>query len=597
MKAIRRKAARKASGKKSRRRRGGKKPTSQQGSRGEPKRRARRNRSALRALPGGNGSLGQSELLLLRDLNEFADELLEECMRSRLSLRATLERFLPAISQKLGASAVLVRTRNEDLTPETFETGAWSGSDRARWSEPSPPPAGRSEDGKRTILGQPLDVAGETVGTIAFAFGGDRTADAAVLARRIHVVCEELDGVLAAIHLASIKQEVILRVQQALKNLVFERGVDDAVFALQSALPLKDLVLVYHDDAAGSSSAAVRYRVYRDGVCTADSESNPDRKLGAVIAREGGAILKGSSAALQTALGLTSAVESVLISGLTSERILGKIGVTVSHGGLSSFGRDLIRVFSECISQRLVDYNRERRHLSQFFSASVINELLRDASYQERWLKPRTDEVAILYADINSFTKISEQVLLEPGKIGRFVDRWSQGAVEILWKHGGVFDKMVGDCVIGLFGPPFFRGDRVARIAGAVKAAREILAFTVGLEHDPELASIVTSGIVPGLGVAVGINLCPASVGLFGPNQDFTAFSSGMNQTARLQSLAGFREILIMDSARDVVVQSKDTSLRDATYEGPAESPVKNVAKPLRFYRAKFPEMMKPPAK
>jgi class 3 adenylate cyclase len=165
--------------------------------------------------------------------------------------------------------------------------------------------------------------------------------------------------------------------------------------------------------------------------------------------------------------------------------------------------------------------------------------------------------------------------------------------VEILWKHGGVFDKMGGDCVIGIFGPPFFRTDRVARIAAAVKAAREILSFTVGLETDPELEKIASSGVVRGLGVAVGINLCPASVGLFGPNQDFTAFSSGMNQTARLQSLAGFREILLMDTAQAQLANSKDAALRDATYEGPAESPVKNVAKPLRFYRVKFPEMLK----
>lgn len=547
----------------------------------------------LRALPGGNG-ISQTELLLLRDLNEFTDELLEESSRSRLSLRATLERLLPAISQKLGAVAALVQTRNEELVSELFEFGTWSAGDREAWSDIDLQPAGKTEDGKRTVIAQRLDVSGETVGTLAFAFSGNRTADAAVLARRIDVVSEELDGVLAAIQLASLKQDVILRVQQSLKNLVFERGVDDAVFVLQGALPLRDLVLVYHDDAAVTATAAVRYRVYKDGVCTADSESHPNAKLAELIARQGRELLSDEgTAALQGTLGLTSAVETVLISGITSARILGKIEVT-SLNGLSTFGRDLLRVFAECISQRLVDYNRERRHLSQFFSPAVINDLLRDAAYQERWLSPRTDEVAILYADINSFTKISEQVLLEPVKIGRFVDRWSQGAVQILWKHGGVFDKMVGDCVIGIFGPPFFRNDRIARIAAAVKAAREILSFTVGLEHDPELASIVTSGVVPGLGVAVGLNLCPASVGLFGPNQDFTAFSSGMNQTARLQSLAGFREILLMDSARDVLSQSAEASLRDATYEGPAESPVKNVAKPLRFYRVKFPEMLRP---
>lgn len=546
----------------------------------------------LRALPGGNG-LSQTELLLLRDLDEFTDALLEESSRARLSLRSTLDRFLPAISQKLGAAAALLQTRNEDLVPELFEFGTWSADDRRVWSDVDLQPAGKTEGGKRTVIAQLLDVAGETVGTLAFAFAGDRLADAAILARRIRVVSEELDGVLAAIQLAALKQDVILRVQQALKNLVFERGVDDAVFALQGVLPLQDLVLVYHDDAAVTATAAIRYRVYKDGVCTADSESHTNTRLTELIARRGRDLLgEEGTAALQHALGLSAAVESVLISGITTARVLGKIEVT-SVSGLCTFGRDLLRVFAECISQRLVDYNRERRHLSQFFSPAVINELLRDAAYHERWLAPRTDEVAILYADINSFTKISEQVLLDPGKIGRFVDRWSQGAVEILWKHGGVFDKMVGDCVIGIFGPPFFRQDRAARIAAAVKAAREILSFTVALEHDPDLASIVTSGVVPGLGVAVGLNLCPASVGLFGPNQDFTAFSSGMNQTARLQSLAGFREILLMDSARENLAQSADASLRDATYEGPAESPVKNVAKPLRFYRVKFPEMLK----
>ena len=67
-----------------------------------------------------------------------------------------------------------------------------------------------------------------------------------------------------------------------------------------------------------------------------------------------------------------------------------------------------------------------------------------------------------------------------------------------------------------------------------------------------------------------------------------------MNATARLQSLAGFREILLMDAARDALGPNPvDPDLRDGTFEGPAESPVKNVAKPLRFYRVHFPEMKK----
>ncbi len=541
------------------------------------------------AKTGGIDSL--QELVTQRALGRHADDVLEECSRLRLSLRATLGRFLPAVCEKLGAAAAMVTTRNEELETESFEHGVWTAAEREALGQAALRGVTATKDGKRSVVAQALDVSGEKVGIAAFVFPGDRTKEAKAIAERCDVVCEELDGVLASIQVAAVKQDVILKIGQSLRNLVFDRGVDDALQILRSAMPVNDFVLLYHDEAQLTHANTTRYRIYRDGVCIQDSEAHPHAKLAETIARVGDEVLSGSRAPVVEALGLEGAVESVLISGITSTRVLGKLLVTAKTG-ISTFGMDLLRVFGEAVSQRLVDYNRERRHLAQFFAPAMINELVRDPAYSERYLAPRTNEVGLLYADINSFTKISEQVLMDPAKIGRFVDRWSTGAVEILWKHGGVFDKMVGDCIIGIFGPPFFRSDRQSRIANAVKAAREILAFTVALESDPDLAPIVRSGVVPGLGVAVGVNLCQASVGLFGPNQDFTAFSSGMNATARLQSLAGFREILVMDSARDVLGNSAD-GLKDAAFEGPIESPVKNVAKPLRYYRVRFPESSK----
>ena len=50
---------------------------------------------------------------------------------------------------------------------------------------------------------------------------------------------------------------------------------------------------------------------------------------------------------------------------------------------------------------------------------------------------------------------------------------------------------------------------------------------------DPACAPMKAAGVP--LGVATGLNDCPASVGVFGPDRDYTAFSSGMNNTARLQ--------------------------------------------------------------
>jgi len=157
--------------------------------------------------------------------------------------------------------------------------------------------------------------------------------------------------------------------------------------------------------------------------------------------------------------------------------------------------------------------------------------------------------------------------------------------VHILWRHGGVFDKMVGDCAIGLFGPPFFRTTRVQRAELATRAALEIRDFTAAMSADPEVERIRERTRLPGLGVAIGVNLAHAFCGLFGPNHQYTGFSTGMNQTARLQALGGFREILVMESVRGALEQSADPFFRGLQYGPLTDTPVKNVERPLRHCR------------
>jgi class 3 adenylate cyclase len=96
----------------------------------------------------------------------------------------------------------------------------------------------------------------------------------------------------------------------------------------------------------------------------------------------------------------------------------------------------------------------------------------------------------------------------------------------------------------------------------------------------PEINRLTEVLGLPGLGVAIGVNLAPTYCGLFGPNRQYTGFSTGMNQAARLQSLGSFRETLVMQSVKE--------SLGDdgAHAWGPLqETVVKNVAAPLRYYK------------
>ena len=285
---------------------------------------------------------------------------------------------------------------------------------------------------------------------------------------------------------------------------------------------------------------------------------------------------------VRSLLGLEEGIGFTL-SGMTAGAgQLGKL-VTEVEGGLSTFGRDLMRIFANSISQRLIDYNRERRHMAQFFPPATVSELLSDPGYMRRHLSPRVKEIAILYVDINSFTKLCEKGLRRPDRIGDFVDYWSEGAVRIAWEHGGTFDKMVGDCVIIHFGPPFYRKSKAACAREAALTALEIQQFTARLGNLPRYRGLAATIKAKGLGVAAGINLCPSAVGLFGPNHDFTAFSSGMNQAARLQSKAGFRETLVMAPAKEAI--EKAGLAAGLRFEGPYETEAKNVAKPMKYYR------------
>jgi adenylate cyclase len=511
-----------------------------------------------------------------------ADDVLEPCIRDHLALRATLARFLPGFERWIGARAVLLSTQDEHLQAETF---TWGAADALAAFEP------RHGDGclllptGDTMLWQQLDLAGTNVGRIDLLLRGDRTAEIALLRLVLDAACGELDAVLGAVHTAGHKQRLVVQVDKQLTNPVFELGMDSAVSLLHREIGAPKFGFLYRDAVDQQS---FHYRVYDHGVLCNESERNRHAGLEAAIRSRGAELLDPSQRLLRDALEFHGGVESVLISGMTNSEWLGKVVYASAEHGFSTFALDVVELMCEAIGQRLVDFNRERRHLAQFFDAKVISELLRDPAYLETSLAPREETVAVLYADINSFTKISEQVMVESAAIGRFVDGWSAGAVQLLWDHGGVFDKMVGDCIIGIFGPPFFRESPELLAARAVKAARAISRFTTDLEKAAPYDRVPKSGVIPGMGVAIGLNLCSMSVGLFGPNKEYTGFSSGMNATARLQSLAGFRETQAMASVCDALEKSGDAILSELTLGAWTDTPVKNVKHPLRHRRIDF---------
>jgi class 3 adenylate cyclase len=500
-------------------------------------------------------------------VHQELDDRIERALRDRRGLRAFLGDMAPWLANRIGATSIVFQTYGETLDLETFpSSGEIPAELLAATDESSTSPVRRAG-----AIGQRLDVAGEWFGR-AIALFDAPPLDPERAALVLDAACEELDNFLYAIRAARQKHRVVMKLGDALRHHVLAEGLRQAVAVLADAVPIQRFLLVFV--AEESRSAALHVALFEPtpgGLAPiVDTMTVPD----AAITTEGRRYLREGDRALLVRLGLDDAQEEVLISGVTHSVVVGKILLAPPRGRIfDTFDRELLAAFAGFVRQRIVDFNKEWRRLSASFRPEDVARLVGTDDYERELLAPREEQVGILYVDIAGFTRLSEQVLKTPERVAALVEAWSQEAVDLLFAHGGVFDKMVGDCVIGLFGPPFYDQSPGERLAQAIRCARGIRAMTAAFPDREGFEHLRASG----LGVSTGVNLAPLFVGMFGKNNNFTGFSSGMNNTARLQGCAHRGEILVMAEAI--------AGLREGEFEfGPERSAVvKNVAAPLRY--------------
>ena len=517
----------------------------------------------------------------LYDLVCFVDERLEIALRERRSLQRAMALLLPAIAEHVGVSGFAVRTFGEDLTMRIFAWPKALAEDEAvrtflAANEADHEHEGVFENGSRRLVAQSLDVAGEWFGSALFTVEapppGQSAEDGEVIAARLDTVCEQLDNYLFAIRASREKQRVTSELVRALQERVLSVGLTEAVRILCDNVGVRRLLIALR--AQQSDGAPVHVAAFDGATCQVDTMAGilGEHDLEGVE-RDARAYLGGSGAGLLERFGFVGAQEEVMIHGVRETTLVGKIVVQSAAGDFDTYDRDLLSELGDFICQRVVDFNKEYRTLARSFRPDHVDRMLRTSDYVDRYLLPREREVAILYVDLSGFTRLCEQVLVDPRKIGRLVDVWGGEAVRLLHEHGGVFDKMVGDCIIGLFGPPFYEASAGERLSAALDAAVAIRAMTNALPERDELAVLRDEG----LAVSTGVNYAPLFVGVFGPNENFTGFSSGMNNTARLQAQAARNEILVMN---DSIAHLPEGRYRFGELR---TGKAKNVAQPLEF--------------
>lgn len=553
--------------------------------------------------------MAETELEHLRRRLAFQarlDDALESASVRRASLSQALGGCLPALREVMGAAQAWVETLDEGLEPRVFSDGA----------PPSPALVERAQalvgaggpDGalleleEQTLFARRLDVAGRTFGTLAALAPTGSATPASELAALLHVAAEELDDYLAAVRNAREKQRLLREIHEELRHPIVSEGVRRAVGKIDDTVRFDLLIVIYHLEEDTQDS--VHYLVFRGTELEFATGERVARELDALLSESASAshsevlihnaelehrritgeqldplAVEDESEELLRRLGYEEYLETLLIGGVEDGSAVGKL-VVGSRRALTTYERDVFDLFADVLQKRCVDYSRTGRELHRTFGLPAVVRLLDQPDWRSL-LAPRAEEISILYADVSGFTRLSEQILRDPAKVGELIEVFSREAVRILWEQAGVFDKLVGDCVIGLFGPPFYDLSPAERALACARAAAAISRWTkheLPKSESPAIREIVAAG--EPLGVAIGINHCPVSVGMFGPNQDFTAFSPGMNNAARLQGLAVRDEVLVLEPMRALIEEACPA----ARFSPLATGKVKNVAEPLRYF-------------
>jgi adenylate cyclase len=177
----------------------------------------------------------------------------------------------------------------------------------------------------------------------------------------------------------------------------------------------------------------------------------------------------------------------------------------------------------------------------------------RDGFRRPGYLQGAEREIAIMFADLRSFTQLSEQKL--PYDLVFLLNRYFAEMGHAVEAAGGRIDKFIGDGVMALFGLD----------TGVEAGCREALAAARDMAERMEILNrALVHDISEPLRIGIGIHTGPAIVGEmgYGTAISITAVGDSVNTASRIESLTKTYACQLVVS--EAVVQRAGIELADA---------------------------------
>ncbi len=173
----------------------------------------------------------------------------------------------------------------------------------------------------------------------------------------------------------------------------------------------------------------------------------------------------------------------------------------------------------------------ERERVKETFGKFVNKQIAEQALKGELALGGARKTATIFFADIRSFTAISER--LSPEAVVEFLNDYMTRMVACIDKTGGVVDKFIGDAIMGVWGAPASAGSPREDALAALRAMLMMRAALVDFNRDRggEDRPLIHNGC--------GMNTGPCIAGQIGSleRMEYTVIGDAVNLASRIEAL------------------------------------------------------------
>ncbi len=278
--------------------------------------------------------------------------------------------------------------------------------------------------------------------------------------------------------------------------------------------------------------------------------------------------------------GVVCAVEYFLISQYyinTIERVdyipvlfepliyIGKSIILLSGGIIAGFVAEFLRNSIININKSILERDRIVNMFGQQVSQEIVNELLSN----ETEIESKRKFVCVMFFDIRNFTPFAEQH--NPEEIIKFQNEFLGGVIEIVIKHHGIVNQLLGDGFMATFGAPVSKGNDCQNAFNAA----------VGILKSVEIEKVKFD--FPDLNVGIGLHAGDVVAGNVGTSarKQYSITGNTVIISARIESLNKEYNSQLLIS-KEVLDNIDDKNIN---FEGLGKVHVKGREEPVDLYK------------